>query len=101
MQVHHSCDNPACVNPDHLSIGTNQKNALDMVARNRNCGGRVYGEANPIAKLTKEKVSLIMTSPLSGRRLGSILGVSYKTVNAVRSGQTWGKTVAAIMGAQK
>lgn len=35
MDVMHTCDNPPCVNPVHLVVGTAQANALDMVAKER------------------------------------------------------------------
>jgi hypothetical protein len=36
--IMHSCDNPACCNPAHLSVGTMRENALDMVAKGRDTG---------------------------------------------------------------
>lgn len=35
LEILHSCDAPACVNPDHLRQGTSRENSLDMISRNR------------------------------------------------------------------
>ena len=48
----HTCDNPSCVNPKHLFVGTPMDNAQDKVAKNRH----TYGEIHPNAKLTNEDV---------------------------------------------
>ena len=55
--VMHSCDNPACLNPDHLSVGTAQDNAIDRERKNR--GRDSSGENNPKAKLTEGDVASI------------------------------------------
>ncbi len=53
--VRHKCDTPACVNPDHLLIGTHQDNEDDKVARGRTPNG----SANGNSKLTEAQVSTI------------------------------------------
>lgn len=40
MQVRHRCDNPRCVRPSHLELGTDAENRRDMAARNRGCRSR-------------------------------------------------------------
>ena len=41
MQIMHSCDNPSCVNPAHLSLGTAQDNANDALSKGRTVGARL------------------------------------------------------------
>jgi hypothetical protein len=51
----HTCDNPPCVNPKHLFVGSPRDNMLDKVAKNRH----TYGETHPAAKLTDKEVEQI------------------------------------------
>jgi len=51
----HSCDNPACVNPEHLRVGTDADNHRDMVSRGRSC----VGERNGQCVLTQKQVEEI------------------------------------------
>lgn len=57
MEVCHSCDNPSCVNPKHLFIGTHQDNMDDRERKGRNKPPK--GEAHGCHKLTKEQVEYI------------------------------------------
>jgi hypothetical protein len=77
--VLHHCDTPACVNPAHLFLGTNQDNVLDMHAKGRNvrpgskCGDNNQwqrGEAHHAAKFTEQQIREIRARYAAG-------GVSY------------------------
>jgi hypothetical protein len=56
LSVIHKCDNPKCVNPKHLSVGTHSDNMLDAYKKNRKSN---LGVKNPRAKLTEEQVKEI------------------------------------------
>ena len=88
--VMHSCDNPSCVNPDHLSIGTYKDNAQDAVAKGRHARMAPKGVENGKAVLNKEKVLYIRSKPdTSHAKLAAELGVSASCIRGVRSGRTW------------
>lgn len=66
MYVLHSCDDPGCVNPEHLHLGTPADNMREMVERNRNHNMR--GENNPNAKITEKQVIEIREKYKKGMR---------------------------------
>ncbi|NKY60341.1 HNH endonuclease signature motif containing protein [Nocardia flavorosea] len=85
MQVLHSCDNPLCVNPKHLSIGSNRDNVDDMVSKMR----QTYGERNPQSVLTDEAVRDIRSSSASDAALAVKYGVGKSCIADARYGRTW------------
>ena len=93
--VMHSCDNPKCVNPAHLSLGTHQDNMADMKNKGRWNGGGAGtpGEKNPSAKLTEQQVIEIRTRYANGgithTQIAKEYGVSRQTISYIISRHTW------------
>lgn len=88
MWVCHRCDNRACVNPDHLFLGTPEMNVWDMVAKDRH----VRGERTITAKLTDQQVVSIRDMYRSGQTRGEIAkrtGWGQGTINNVIARRTW------------
>lgn len=59
MFVCHHCDNPPCVRPNHLFLGTQQDNMQDMRAKHRGGDSALHGASHHQAKLTEQEVLLI------------------------------------------
>ena len=94
LDVLHECDNPRCINPEHLSAGTRSKNMADCHARGRSRipSPRMTGESNGSAKLTKEEVAEIRKAIERGevqRAIGARYGVSQTLVSAIKRGRLW------------
>ena len=87
--VMHKCDNPSCVNPSHLTIGTAKQNTQDMIAKGRKRTVSPKGEGNGKSLLNEEQVRLIRSSTLSHAAIARELGVSPNCVRGVRIGRTW------------
>ena len=93
VNVLHSCDNPPCVNPAHLSLGTIAENNSQRKERGR--GADRKGSANPLSKLTEDKVLAIKREYLDSdgrvtqRELGERYGVSQTTIYEILNGRLW------------
>ncbi len=86
----HKCDNRCCVNPDHLIIGTQRENALDMAQKGRARGPVGINNAN--SKLTEENVRVIRNDIALGctyQELASRFHVSRPTISYLAQGKTW------------
>ncbi len=95
MHVLHKCDTPACVNPNHLFLGTHQENVADMNKKGRHgvCNlPHPRGQDHYTAKLTDSDILEIRTASGgrgTGARLAIKFGVSRSLISMVRSGVVW------------
>lgn len=84
LVVRHRCDNPACVNPGHLDVGTIADNVRDMISRNRHS----HGERHYNTKLSDADVAEIRAASGRGcqRRMSRKFGISESTVSQIKNG---------------
>jgi len=85
--VLHRCDNPRCVDPAHLFLGTNQDNMDDMNAKNR--GRKARGSASGCAKLKESDVLKIRNDIRNIRDIAASYGVGKSTIGYIKSRVTW------------
>lgn len=91
LVVRHKCDNPRCINPEHLEIGTSADNSADMVKRGRHRTNPQRGEANYNATLTEDDVRFIRANDgvISQRKMAARFGVSQRLIFNVLRGKAW------------
>jgi len=85
--VLHRCDVPACINPDHLFLGTQTDNMRDMSSKNRH--PYRYGEAHVNAKLTEAAIQAIRASDENYTSLGQRYGITKQNVYLIRARRAW------------
>jgi hypothetical protein len=88
--VLHNCDNPPCVNPDHLWLGTNDDNVRDRNEKGR----RARGESLSHTKLNPEAVKVIrfMRGRASCLLLGRLHAVHHTSISGIWLEKTWRST---------
>ena len=90
LVVRHKCDNPPCINPEHLETGTNKDNTRDMITRGRD---RIVGSKNSRAKFTDQDVLDIRMEYATGLtdqyRLARLFNVSQTTIGQIVRKETY------------
>lgn len=90
LGVLHRCDNPPCVNPEHLFLGTALDNAVDRDAKGRR--EAPAGTKNGRAKISESTVIELRSQRANGasrKDLASIFGISLAAVKHILSRATW------------
>jgi hypothetical protein len=87
-QVLHKCDNGKCVNYEHLRLGSQRENIIDMVTKQR----QAFGERNGSAKLSEEKVIFaldLISKGLSDGEVANYTGIGRLAILRIRKNITW------------
>ena len=85
LHVCHRCDVPACVNPEHLFLGTQAENIKDAWRKERSPRGGKRVQA----KLVESDISKIRSSLLSNKMLAKLFSVSDTLIRGIRAGERW------------
>ena len=80
----HSCDNPRCINLDHIRVGTHQDNMADRRERNP-----FHGERNPMAKLTDLQASEILLDSRTSPHAAEDYNVTPQAIRLIRQGRNF------------
>ena len=91
--VCHKCDNPSCINPEHLFLGTLSDNMKDAYKKGRMVIPYTPGEKHTSSILTDKKVIEILKmkkeQKITDKKLGEKFGVNRRTINNIIHNKTW------------
>lgn len=90
LQVLHKCDNPACVNPEHLFLGTHQDNMNDRKIKNRTNRIAHKGSNCGASSLTENDVREIRSmTNINQYEIAKKYGVTQPTISCIIKRKTW------------
>ena len=88
MCICHKCDNPSCVNPSHLFLGSQADNIRDMVNKKR----QMYGKQHWNVKLKPEdilEIKNLVASGLTNTEVAKKFNIAQQTVSAIKNNKSW------------
>lgn len=89
--VLHKCDNPPCVRPSHLFLGSHKDNVADCVRKGRRAPP-IRGSSNKSAKLKESdipQIRALLSQGVRQRDTGRLYGVSQATILHINQGKAW------------
>ena len=92
MYVCHKCDNPRCVNPRHLFLGTALDNNRDKMAKGRDRYADQSGSKNGNSKLNEaaaEQAIKMLATGMTNVAIAKELGVGHSLISRIRVGRSW------------
>jgi hypothetical protein len=88
IDVLHSCDNRACVNPDHLFLGTQVDNTRDMIAKGRHARGERMGNTH-LTDADAQRIRELHRQGLRPKQLSAMFDVTPQVVGNIVAHRTW------------
>lgn len=88
----HKCDNPICVNPNHLFWGSHLNNVQDMIKKNRRVISCSKGENNGFSKLKEDEIREIkklINEGYNNKEIAKVYNVTHSNISSIKLNKTW------------